>query len=525
MYSKICLFIGFSSFFCNICSAQTIALQNDTTKASMTTTVLDTSEARLNLLNFYKKNKDWLGKAMPNNWVSSLENYNGLVAKAKDMKPKKVAKRQSSAIGLSYSFIDSDTTQFDEPLTIGNINIQHSATVAGIPLNITGNAIFINQKFDKKLSNINVKFDYQKHLETIKSKMIDVNHLGDNLQGKINNPLAMGDIELKAVAEEKLFEQYQYIVTHPKFAEKKKQIRLKLDSMEQYFFCRVEEFRDSTLKDSVWKQRLSLQPFEDIEHKFQKIWELKQKHEHILQEIETKAKGYQKELEQFENPNFLIKKALSNKKLSFMDKVKTLTKDFDIGQFNLEVSDYTCKFLLINGIRYHYDNQKIGIQVAYGKQSLLTPINRGLLGKSIFEPFDGRKFIFLGIDKRLRDSSLLTFNFLKADDNGLLTDSTVIYPKHNVVLESIYEKMLNKKFGIDVSMAVSRQEFDDIPLNNVLVKKGLPLAINAHLLCTPFSKNQVRLALGYFRVEPNFNTLGNPFLLRNREGLSSKLVY
>lgn len=511
------LCIGFCFFTLSL-----LAQKNNSSNKGLSPIDIDTAKVQQQLLLFVNQ-IDWSNIKGHYTNSNDLQQLNSLLSKAKGMKEeaKKTAVPKTSISGL-YSFLDGDTTAVKVPLVFANLNASSSLNVLGIPLSLSGTAIFLNGKLDTKLSALRVNFDYQKHLESMKERLSDAQNLEKKLQGEINNPLQLSDLELKTVREEQLFQAYHKVLSNPIFVAQKQRAKQKLDSIQQYYFCRLEEFRDSTLKDTVLRAAISVKSFEQIESTFEQLWQSKKMYEDRLTMIEKKAEAYQKELTDLENPELLKKRLLANRKLPLLERIKTMTKDFDIGQYNMDVSDYTCKYLLLNGIRYHFDNQKQEIEIAYGKQHLGNPTNNGFIGNSFFEPFQSRTFLFLGIGTLLKDSTKLHFNLLKADDADASSDSSIFFPKHNFVIETNMERKISKLFAVNAELAFSQQSLYNSSATDAFQSKS-PLAFKSHLVFSPAKKENINVQIGYFRVEPSFNTLGNPFLLRNREGLSMKM--
>jgi len=385
--------------------------------------------------------------------------------------------------------------------------------VKGIPLQVQGNAIFSNGQFQPHLSTVSVQFDPQQYLEGLRKQVEPNMDLSDFLQDP-NALLDLSPLQQDMLDTELAYALYKQIIQHPNWV----QTRLELQQQ-------VETLRQESLNHAVLDTlQVKLHQMDQVVQLYRGYWNTRKEIDFEVRkmtqaQIQTKSDQWSAA----SDPRRVRERLLQNKELSIRNQFLLRTKALDLGLFNLDDSDLTAQFLTLNGVQYAYDDQTVFGRFAYGSQSLTTRFLPSLNALWL-DRYLGRRFLFAQIGFQGKDSEQRTqVSFLKGEDRGNPSDTSYTLPRNNWVLSWSGQMKLAKQTYLQTQIALSDQDLqlgviqDDE--DQQLTSDKLSVALD---LKYRFEALPIQLEAGYFYHGPQFYTMGNPFLLTNRQGIHLK---
>lgn len=397
------------------------------------------------------------------------------------------------------------------------LGVQSKLSLQQIPVVFRGNAVLVEGKFQPQLSTLSFSFDANAFVEQMKNKYEEK----INPQATLaldNNPLQLSEEELKTLKSELQYTIYQRVINNTKFINYKSLIGQKMDSL---VLQQVDGLLpDSTILDTI---RTQLDEIKAIETQYEKYWELKKKVDFkVLKNIKTKTDSVVATLKEQAHPENFKKHLLQQSKVKSLERFFLLTKAMDVGMFNLEDSDLVAKYLTLNGIHYSFEGNKLFGEVAYGNQSLTTAFLPSFNALWL-NRYYGRRFLFAKVGVKSENETTRTqFSFLQADDRPHPEDSLFIFPKRNRVLAWSGQMGLGQNKYLRLDAAISEQTLGILGNTNGGNDNGVDedrVALNL-MSGYQWKKLNASMELGYFYHGANYLSLGNPFLLTNRQGLS-----
>lgn len=414
----------------------------------------------------------------------------------------------------NYYRVGDSTLILGEEGWFTNIGLNTNIQIAGLPIQANASTVLKDGHLQRGFSTASISFDAQAYKQQLIEKYLP-KKTPQQLLEDVKGTLSLSEYE--TLQTEVVYEFYRKVVTHPEFIALKRQVLSELDSLRQPIDSTVQVFQDTlqTGVDSVASQ------LKKIEEKYNYYWELKQKAaaytdiKAIRKKVTTLKEQWLKDLD----PREQLKQVLQNQALSQKEKLLAMTNGLDVGQFVLDQSDLTINQMSVAGIRYRYQKDKYFGEVAFGKQ-YQKAIYNPLFAIPTINPLSGRNFWLIngGIETTSQGLSLTALYTNEQNQ----PDSILTFPKHNVVLAAEAFQEIKTGWQLEASVAISEysigqnnlftegnhtQQSDKIATELLIVKEGATSS----------------LGLGYFYTGHQFLTLGNPFLLVGRQGLSTRL--
>ena len=420
----------------------------------------------------------------------------------------KQAKVLATQIGLSQYLFWGDTlhshgipSQWYSQI-YGHTNLQ----LGNLPLRLGGQLVAIDGQLDGRLSSFSFGFDAAAWQERMREK-----YLLPNDWKEVQQALNLSPNELKTLEEQFQFDIYRQIVSHPRFAELKATAQNQLDSLVAAQLDRV----------TLEKWQKTLHTIQKIEQRYQQLWDIRQQlsPDETLRAIEAKAERLKQQWLALAQPDSLRQKLLNNDSLRLKEKCLSMTKAFEVGQFNLHDNEYTAQHLPLNGIHYSFTSKHLYGEIGWGNQALNSQFLPNL-GALLLSRYQGQRFFFLkaGIGKQSHHNG--SISLLRAKAHTSPKDSSFVFPKENLVIATSGAMALTKDLRLETDIALSEHDLiqlapSDAPASIPTTEK---LAFEWRSVYQT-KEEQLKVGLGYFYVGTAFTTLGNPFLLTGRQGL------
>jgi hypothetical protein len=394
------------------------------------------------------------------------------------------------------------------------------AEVLGIPFVTQGNLVFRGQQFEQSLSSFRVQFDYHRFLEQKKQA----------LQQKVLD----ATVHQWTAAEKKCWENklkwdaLYPIVTHPEFVKLKQQWGEVIDTLETKQAAlksgaEASLARLNTLKTEYEKYNSIDKSFRELFHYYEKNHEAMAQAEALKERVQAAEKQAEQGLATFKNGD----KTVKNQSSKWIQQQLSAVKGLDIGTFDVVGSDLTLRNMTVNGGHVVLEANKRYYEVAFGKQSTATPIYR--MG---FNPIYGagdlnRYVLYLRSGWGGLDSTHLHVSLARIIDHfkGASLFGQSVRPKFNDVLAIAGKQPLSKKVELSTEYAYS------IYRSDVVQAWGIQQDFKQQTDVSPlqFAAFQLKLgsperlaatwkwSLGYSYIGNQYISLGNPFLMNNRQ--------
>ena len=499
-------------------------------------------------------------------------NINGLSEVENRLEKEKGISRRISpeiSIALNNFVASKDTNLYSniDKLVYSNLQIGTRISLGDIPFSLGGNLVWLDGAYNANLSTFIFSFDEKQFLNNLKIKHYSVPKTEDFFN-PTRNILDLTEQELEEIEKRKRFLYYQQVISHPKFRAHKSELENKTDSLiidlqknigvdtliregnswkytidsvinsnQNHFNTDPLDFAEMGLQDRadsaflnnnlnvdidtalLYKYEESLDLLYEVEDNYKKAWRERSRQDYrTWRQIEEKTKTFDEKLKQIENPKNLKERLLNENRLSPFQKILMNTKGLELGQYSLHDSELTARYLNLTGINYEYTGSSVFGQVAYGNQVLPSLF----FFQSDLNHKNQRRYLFLkgGIGKETANYTQISY--LQVNEKDLSGDSTFVFPKQNRVVAWKGQLAFEEQLGLTSEFAFSDLDFGNqsaIDFGNQSGWNSQKMAIATKFSFKPKS-NKLKIGTGYFYTGPQYSSLGNPFLLTNRQGVS-----
>ncbi len=479
-------------------------------------------------------------------------------------------------VKLAHFFYNGDSLNISQVGSQNNhystLGINTNSSVFNTPIQLGGDIVLLNGKFDKKLSTARINFDPQRYLNQWKDKINPI-HQFEEMFNMDENPLGLSLQDQEIFKTDYLYTVFQQVIAHPKFRSFAKEKLVKNDSLyntlnsllqnresilmnvkkydrqigkeelqlvdelsnlvgfeneKSKLIESVKTYNDSTfykaqkLIQNIKKIEQEVNRIEEIKDKYNDLWESKKNiNFESIKSVKDKVGLYSDKIN-FDKYNDKFKKfILKEKELKNVEKILLYTKKLDVGFFSINRSDHIANYLSLNGVRFAYENERFEGEVAYGNQSLSSQFLPSI-GSLLLNRHYGRRVLYLRTGLHSSDKAFSnSFSILKVDDVNVPEDSLFVFPKKNTVIGWSGKAKLLEDISLKADVALSdlqlgKTNIDQGPFS----KQDLSWAISG--VYEPKSESPVYIEGGYFFNGENYSSLGNPYLLTNRQGVSLK---
>lgn len=404
----------------------------------------------------------------------------------------------------------------DFPAVYSSLQLTARNEIGIVPIGLTGQLVALDGKINLDLSNISISFDQDQFLQNLKQKHFALKRPENLLDACDLNreKLNFSEEELNAIIEESQFLAYQKIVSSDAFVEHQLALQSKLDSIQNNISSEIEMVDTTYIKELT----TAIQLVQEVESAYEQAWKIKgYRTDALWNSIHSKLQSYSDKLENLDQVDSLRNNLVWNKQVTKAEKYLMNVKQFRLGRFHLHESEFTAQYQLLNGLKYGYESENIFGTIAYGKQISPSPLFYNLG----FQPSTNRQFLLASVGVGKLQGNHSSFSYLQVGEKGSLTDTIVIFPKQNRVFAWKGQVRLSDQIEAISEIALSDNILGNIqgiiPENQStpLIPKSsskLELGFNPR-------KTNFQFGLGYFYSGARFKTLGNPFLLTNRQGV------
>ena len=455
--------------------------------------------------------------------VKSIRDLNQTLKEEKQKKQwQKLTNTPKTNLSLENYFVKGHNalvSETEEQL-YSSINAKTNWQIGGIPLQLGGNFVMKDGKFNSQLSTFSIKFDADNFQQQLKEKYLPTPSY-HSLFDKWDNPLDLTEAEQEALVKEVKFEFYRRIINSKPFLAYKLEVQQRLDSLREKTDSTILVLQDSL---NIQKWTDEAQQLKKIEKAYQQLWAFKtQINNHTqLKNIQAKANNLKIQIEKQHTPKKLKKELLKKMPLATKEKLLLWTKNFDVGLFHIRDSEFTTHNTALKGIRYGWAGTKIYGDIAYGSQALssgfLPSINH-----SFFSRYLGRRFFFLRGGVGSREGNFTQISLMRVQDFG--QDSVFTLPKSNFVMGLSGQLTIANNVDLLTEVAVSDYDLEQTYVlfdfeTEIATKDKTAFSIKGAFQI----QDNLSLKIGYFSIGSQYRSLGNPFLLRGRQGLSLDLT-
>ncbi|MCG8331787.1 MAG: hypothetical protein MI974_29140 [Chitinophagales bacterium] len=407
----------------------------------------------------------------------------------------------STALTYESIYMMQDTlSSYPGNVFINNVIGSNRIEIANVPVVFAGRLSMDDKGFNSRLSYLMFNIDQSNWLGGIQMDFKSEYSLEKMLDKNVNT-LQLTDKALEMLRNEYKFRVYQKIINSEQYTALKASLqdssfsaqnKLDLDSLEAY--------RHTQTIDSLYIVYLqSRNNFSNEER----------------QELQIKSEQHTQQLQKLSNPRQLKQLYRQEKEeLSIADRFMLLTNNFDIGLFSPVYSELTIRHIALSGIRYEWANQSFYGGAGYGKQ-----FTNGNLLSNLYQrenKWPDKKFYIAraGIGNEME--SHLGITSIRVTE-----DSDTTFTKQNQVFSIDGSLNISKQWKATTELALSKYTDLGQPVDNSLDNGNFKKENSAFQTKVAYStpNSMFSIGTGYFYHGANFVTLGNPFLLTNREGI------
>jgi len=459
----------------------------------------------------------------------------------------------------------------------GNVNSKHFSTLGinssvsafNTPIQVGGNLVLVDGKVDTRLSTGSINFDPIRYLNQWKQKFNPLQQF-EEIFNVDYNIMGLNEIEKEVFKTDYLHTVFQQVIAHPKFRSYAKEKFIKNDSIfnalssivqnkdaiveniksynrqigkEELILAdelttilgfenekskvieQIKTYNDSTFN----KIQTMVGKFKQISSQVGRIDELKEKYNNIWEEkkdvsfeslksVKSKVEEYSDRIN-FEKYNNRFKEFIARQeKLKNFQKILLYTKHLDLGFFSIQHSDQITNFLSLNGVRYAYENDRFTAEIAYGNQSLSSQFLPSI-GSTLFNRHFGRRMLYARTGmKSSANNFQSSLTILKVDDINNPEDSLFVFPKKNLVVGWSGQAKIVEDVSLKTDVSLSDFALGTSISDDPVSSDNMAFSING--VFETSEKLTLKIEGGYFYNGKDYVSLGNPFLLTNRQGFS-----
>jgi hypothetical protein len=463
------------------------------------------------------------------------------------------------SVGLEFYWNAGDTLLYGNAANqaFSYLTPDLNLSVLGMPIKVGGNIVFQNQTWRRDLSTYTFQLDYETLLA---KKKQEIKQLA--LQEKMKT---WSKKDLEIWNNRAKWDALYNVVYAPEFQKTKAHLEHQLDSLKGKFggvqdsanayknrvvgdltnkegqirdsinrlTHSLNDYKNTVVDDSKkgtpqYKAELEaeLRDYTDAEKQINHLLSYYEKNSTVFEKADSMKRSVEKLETEWASRKSQISKlngesfkgVVAQKLKQFMGSVQ----QFEVGSVLLTNSDLTVRSLLLNGLRLQMQSGKVYNEIAFGKQNTAT--RDYAVG---FQTINGardldRTVAFLRSGIGSRDSNYLHISLTRILDNYRDTLSTTQKPHYNDLLGVSLREKLGKQADLVAEMAYS------VFQNNSLVNwTSSPEAVATKENPKNYAAFQLKLkategndwqwSLGYDYIGTKFTTLGNPYLLNNRQ--------
>lgn len=445
--------------------------------------------------------KDSLEKSAFINW---LENYE---VSTSIFKPPEI----NWKIGMNAFYAHGQTMSYFGNGWFTDIGLENNVQLLGLPIRLSGHLIVQNNQVNTRLSSLAFELDHQKYTEQIKHQLQDEFYISalESLPSGQQNVLL----------EQYRFEKGQALLNHSAYRNCKAQARQALDSLSLPYNSVDSSIVDSAMARiafyNEWEQTL-----DSISRKYH---ELQKEVGNAMLGIRQSSEKQQQLLEDKIQSGNLNRIRNAYPKASKARSIFANISRLSIGSFNVRGSSFDISSIPVHGIGFELRRNGYYAAVSYGREGRQRRTLPDYV-RNLRLAGEGRKVAYVkaGIGMPEKSHLHLTLSQIKVPG----TPSDTIYPsmpKRSVALtlDSRYE--LSDHFYLNLTGSLSGADFSGKAnadeLFSGMYKQTVNGSRNLACLAQVGWKDKAGnndISIGYQIVGSEFTTLGNLFLLKNR---------
>ncbi|MEL7247216.1 MAG: hypothetical protein AAFO03_02320 [Bacteroidota bacterium] len=422
-------------------------------------------------------------------------------------------------LGSYYTNLDTTnvwSTQASQSLR-SYVELNNRLQIGEIPIQLGGIAVFEGDRFQPNLSNIRLGFSAEDFLRQKREEYLNKVQLESMLTNQLPNASLSPD-ELKALKDRFRLHLFSALIRRPEYIQLRQKLEERLNEVSNQI---------TTVQDSLKGAAEALENLVSLTEKYRTLWNSAQEQDHQLryEQLQQKLAQLSQEVTHFQSlKNWRSTLGSRSNNHSWKQRILALTKDFNIGQFTLSGSPYTLRHVAINGIQYAWESDHAFGHLAYGQQGLQVNSRfLPLLRTNFLRASQGRRILSASVGAGQKDASHLSVEYARISESndgftvaGLPQDNTVFAISSQVKVTEATDFELD--LGWSAFDNFSAADSPSTSANIVRESIAFEGAVKQELEWL-----NANLGIGYFYVGPRFLSLGNPFLLTNRQGIVASM--
>ncbi|MEM7573483.1 MAG: hypothetical protein AAF433_11305 [Bacteroidota bacterium] len=277
----------------------------------------------------------------------------------------------------------------------------------------------------------------------------------------------------------------------------------------------VEHAQDSSSVEADEQRRL----ISEVQSRYRRLLDRVKEFPHELRNGATSTIDSFQQMLEAADLNERVSEIVQVADLSAFERWLFFSRRFELGMSQLPSEQFASIGLPINGLNYAYDNNKVALEVTWGRQNRSDRFlpQQGVLLQDL-QP--SRRFRRVGLNIGGEASSHeINLSFISAKDIIDNDDSGVLFPRKNRVWSLHFRSNLGDNWSIKSDFSWS-----DTQLSTSTREPSATARYLAWRVANAFQLGSWGIETGVFRVGDAFESFANPYLLTNYQGADVKLV-
>jgi hypothetical protein len=430
-----------------------------------------------------------------------LDNFKDILSDAKISEPRwNIEANNFYASGQSASY-------FGEGL-YSDLRLEHRAKIAGLPVGLSGGLILQNNRVNSRLSTISVEFDHESFLNKHRER------LGERaIQESFH---ALTDAQKRLLNEHFLLERARQTLLGEQHQSLKNTLAHRVDSLGRF----VPPKTDSTLLDSLQKEQRDIEKTERfVDSLYRASLSKWNETQQAIQEWRAKVMEQHQALEEKIETGTLHKYA--EKKRGWKSWLMNISR-FQLGSFRLRNSPFDVSSVPLHGLGMEIRRNGYYASINYGKEGRQQRQLPGYV-QNLRLAGEGRTILQAKAGIGMPERSHLHLTFSSIQVRGATGDSIyAAFPKRNVLMSLSSRYLVSEQFFVEMTGSVSSADFTGAATSKELASgfyEGRNNTAGMFNVGWRSRKGHSEYTVGCQMVGDNFVTLGNLFLLNNRNTL------
>jgi hypothetical protein len=425
-------------------------------------------------------------------------------------------------INGSFS-LQSQVNQVDSSASLGRSGVfttvtgNVSTTLLGLPVQLQCRLGIRGSSIIRDISGIQLKFDASKYRQDKVAEKVRAAKDYDEYLSALPNMPTINKSDRDQLLNAGKADAVNGLLNHNEYWQE----RLKWQTALEYFnICLSDSICSQSDTAGYYKARQMLARYEQVSSYQDTLTVMRQRYDNRVRELEGVIQERKAQVKNFQWPSPFKPPISFTQKERFLSAIKA----FDIGLFSKRISEYTLNAVPLKGMNYQFETRKIFGGIAFGKQNLSNGLSAWNYA-SIWDTLNSGRIAIAHFGLGDLSKNYIKVIMLHGVSSTALDSNSLYLPRQNRVLALEAGKRVSKSFSTKLEYATSSQNYFskqiDETYSNSLLDQYSKSALSYDLIYSEPKVRKYSVSFGYFHVGPWFYSMGDPFLILNRNGLKT----